>query len=45
MISTNSTLLLLANVRFSIDPNEKGPSVILSNNNRTLAKKAQDGKY
>lgn len=45
MISPNSTLLLLANVRFSIDPNEKGPSVILSNNNRTLVKKPQEGIY
>ena len=38
-------LLLLANVRFSIDPTHKGDNVTLSNNNRTVAKAAQDGKY
>lgn len=43
MVSNNSTLLLLANVRFSIS--DKGDSIVLTNNNRTASKKIEEGKY
>lgn len=41
----NSKLLLLAAIRFSFDPTNKGPSMNLSNSNRTVGKQGGDAGY
>lgn len=41
----NSKLLLLAAIKFTLDPANKGPSMNLTNSNRTVGKQNGEGGY
>jgi hypothetical protein len=44
-LKNNCKIIMLANIRFSLDASQKGPSLNITNSNRTVGRQVNDGGY